>query len=60
MITKYLYKVFQDIVGKEHLLTEPEDLVTYSCDAAPLDSVSPAAVLMPTSLPEKLFLPSWK
>ncbi|RLC17850.1 MAG: glycolate oxidase subunit GlcD, partial [Deltaproteobacteria bacterium] len=47
MIKKSLYKAFQEIVGKEHLLTEPEDLVTYSYDAAPLDSVSPAAVLMP-------------
>jgi len=52
MIKKSLYKAFQEIVGKEHLLTEPEDLVTYSYDAAPLDSVSPAAVLMPKNSEE--------
>jgi len=52
MITKALYKAFQDIVGKEHFLTEPEDLVTYSYDAAVLDSVSPAAVLMPETSEE--------
>ncbi len=47
MISKTLYSEFQAIVGKEHVLTEPEDLVTYSYDAAPLNPVSPAAVLMP-------------
>ena len=49
MITKSLYKEFQNIVGNDHLLTDPEDLVTYSYDAAPLESVSPAAVLMPAT-----------
>jgi len=52
VITKHLYKAFQDILGKDHLLTEPEDLVTYSYDAAPLDTVSPAAVLIPENSEE--------
>jgi len=52
VIKKSLYNAFQDIVGKDHVLTEPEDLVTYSYDAAPLDSVSPAAVLMPRTSEE--------
>lgn len=52
MIKESLYKAFQDIVGKNHLLTEPEDLVTYSYDAAPLEPVPPAAVLMPSTSEE--------
>ncbi len=52
MISKSLYSEFQNIVGKNHVLTEPEDLVTYSYDAAPLEPVSPAAVLMPASSEE--------
>ncbi|MEN8212145.1 MAG: FAD-linked oxidase C-terminal domain-containing protein [Thermodesulfobacteriota bacterium] len=52
MISKSLYSEFQNIVGKNHVLTEPEDLVTYSYDAAPLEPVSPAAILMPASSEE--------
>ncbi|MCP4024581.1 MAG: FAD-binding protein [Desulfobacteraceae bacterium] len=51
-MSKTLYKAFQDIVGKAKVLTEPEDLVTYSYDAAPLDPVTPAAVLMPENSKE--------
>ncbi len=47
MIKNSLFAAFQDIVGKNHVLSEPEDLVTYSYDAAALEPVSPAVVLMP-------------
>ncbi len=47
MLSKNLYSEFQTIVGKNHVFTEPEDLVTYSYDAASLTPVSPRAVLMP-------------
>ncbi len=49
MIPKTLYNEFQTIVGNDHVLSEPEDLATYSYDAAPLDPVLPAAVLMPAA-----------
>ena len=52
MIQTSLYKAFQDIVGKNYLLTDPEDLVTYSYDAAPVVPVLPAAVLMPKTSEE--------
>lgn len=47
MTTKSLYREFENILGKEAVLTEPEDLITYAYDAAPLEPVTPAAVLMP-------------
>ena len=52
MIKQSLYTEFTDILGKNHVLTEVEDLITYSYDAAPLDPVTPAAVLMPESSKE--------
>jgi glycolate oxidase len=52
MLPASLYSEFKKIVGTPHLLTEPEDLVTYSYDAAPLRPVRPAAVLMPASCEE--------
>lgn len=47
MTTKSLYREFENLLGKEAVLTDPEDLITYAYDAAPLDPVKPAAVLMP-------------
>ncbi len=47
MISKLLFNEFKNLVGENYILTEPEDLVTYSYDAAPLEAVQPAAVLMP-------------
>jgi glycolate oxidase len=47
MIKQSLYNEFLEILGKNRVFTEVEDLITYSYDAAPLDSVTPAAVLMP-------------
>lgn len=43
---------FIKIVGKEKLFTRKEDRVTYSYDAAVLDSVIPCAVVMPETSDE--------
>ncbi|MCD4722186.1 MAG: FAD-binding protein [Desulfobacula sp.] len=42
-----LLKALQGIVGSEHLLTDIEDRMTYSYDAAVLDPKIPCAVVMP-------------
>ncbi|SLM30273.1 Glycolate oxidase subunit glcD [Desulfamplus magnetovallimortis] len=42
----------QKIVGRENLLTRKEDMVTYSYDAAVLDSVVPSAAVMPETSEE--------
>ena len=52
MIKRSLYNAFADILSKNHVLTEKEDLVTYSYDAAPIDHVIPSAVLMPETSEE--------
>ncbi len=40
---------FRSIVGKDGLITEPEQLHTYECDALTNFRVMPAAVVLPTS-----------
>ena len=48
MISQTLAKAFEDIVGPDNLMTEKADLVTYSYDAAVVDSVLPGLVVRPT------------
>ena len=52
MISKSIVSELKKIVGPEHLLTEREDMLTYSYDAAVLDSQMPFAVVMPGTTPE--------
>ncbi len=47
MIHKSILDALQKIVGKQHLLTQKEDMLTYSYDAAVLDPVMPAAAVIP-------------
>lgn len=49
MISKSLLKAFVEILGKDAVLTQDADRVTYSYDAAVLEPSMPAAVLRPTS-----------
>ncbi|HSL62065.1 MAG TPA: FAD-linked oxidase C-terminal domain-containing protein [Desulfotignum sp.] len=47
MISPSTLDAFQKIVGSQHLLTQKEDMFTYSYDAAVLDPVLPAAAVVP-------------
>jgi glycolate oxidase len=47
MISQSILSELKKIVGPEHLLTEQEDMHTYSYDAAVLDSQMPCAAVMP-------------
>lgn len=47
MIPPATLDAFQKIVGPQHLLTQKEDMFTYSYDAAVLDPVMPAAAVVP-------------
>ncbi|MFO7883489.1 MAG: FAD-linked oxidase C-terminal domain-containing protein [Desulfobacteraceae bacterium] len=47
MIRQSIIKALQKIVGKENLLTQKEDMLTYSYDAAVLNPVIPAAAVIP-------------
>lgn len=49
MIQKSILDAMQKIVGPQHLLTQKEDMHTYSYDAAVLDPVMPAAAVIPES-----------
>ena len=52
MIPSSVAQSLEDIVGKENLLMEKEDRLTYSYDAAVLDPQMPAAAVMPGSSEE--------
>ena len=47
MIPRSIQDALQKIVGPQHLLTQKEDMLTYSYDAAVLDPVMPAAAVIP-------------
>ncbi|MCF8075728.1 MAG: FAD-binding protein [Desulfotignum sp.] len=47
MIQKSILEELKKIVGPPHLLTQKEDMLTYSYDAAVLDPVMPAAAVIP-------------
>ncbi len=47
MIHKSILDALQKILGPQHLLTQKEDMLTYSYDAAVLDPVMPAAAVIP-------------
>jgi glycolate oxidase len=47
MIQKSFLEALRKIVGPSHLLTQKEDMLTYSYDAAVLDPVMPAAAVIP-------------
>jgi glycolate oxidase len=47
MIPRSIQEALQKIVGPQHLLTQKEDMLTYSYDAAVLDPVMPAAAVIP-------------
>ncbi len=49
MISRAILDELKQIVGRNNLLTDHEDMVTYSYDAAVLDTVTPEAVVMPDS-----------
>ena len=49
MSNKALASEFENIVGKDNVLTDATDLHAYSYDAAVLDQVQPAVVVRPTS-----------
>jgi len=52
MISKTLIAEFRKIVGSGQVFIEPEDLVTYAYDAAPIEPVRPSAVIMPKTAEE--------
>lgn len=52
MISRSLVKEFSRIVGDPYLLTRKEDMLTYSYDAAVLDSQMPGAAVMPGNTEE--------
>ncbi|MCG8566723.1 MAG: FAD-binding protein [Desulfobacterales bacterium] len=52
MIPGNMAQALEEIVGKENLLMEKEDRLTYSYDAAVLDPQLPAAAVMPGSSEE--------
>ncbi|MBT9176981.1 MAG: putative FAD-linked oxidoreductase [Firmicutes bacterium] len=57
MIKQNLLKELRLIVGKENVLSSPEDLVCYSYDAAPLPADNlPDAVVLPSSTEEAVNL----
>ncbi|MDZ7667514.1 MAG: FAD-linked oxidase C-terminal domain-containing protein [Desulfotignum sp.] len=47
MIPRPIQDALQKIVGPQHLLTQKEDMLTYSYDAAVLDPVMPSAAVIP-------------
>ncbi len=47
MIPRSIQEALQKIVGPKHLLTQKEDMFTYSYDAAVLDPVMPGAAVIP-------------
>ncbi|MFO7749954.1 MAG: FAD-linked oxidase C-terminal domain-containing protein [Desulfobacteraceae bacterium] len=47
MISKTILDELKTIVGNENLLTDQEDMVTYSYDAAVLDAAKPEAAVIP-------------
>ena len=47
MIPRSIQDALQKIVGPQHLLTQKEDMLTYSYDAAVLDPVMPSAAVIP-------------
>jgi glycolate oxidase len=47
MISTSVISQLSDIVGPDYIFTEAEDMMTYSYDAAVLDSQMPAAAVMP-------------
>ncbi|MCA1786094.1 MAG: FAD-binding protein, partial [Desulfobacteraceae bacterium] len=47
MIQQSILDALQKIVGPQHLLTQKEDMLTYSYDAAVLDPVLPSAAVIP-------------
>jgi len=52
MISPSIVSALKKIVGPEHVLTEKEDMLTYSYDAAVLDPKMPAAAVMPANKEE--------
>lgn len=52
MIPKSIISQLSDIVAPGNILTEPEDMLTYSYDAAVLDSRMPSAAVMPGNTEE--------
>jgi glycolate oxidase len=52
MINQSIVSELRKIVGPEHLLTQREDMLTYSYDAAVLDSQMPFAAVMPGTTSE--------
>ncbi|MCF8093101.1 MAG: FAD-binding protein [Desulfotignum sp.] len=47
MLPRSIQDALQKIVGPQHLLTQKEDMLTYSYDAAVLNPVMPAAAVIP-------------
>ncbi len=52
MQNKSIVDELKNIVGKDNVLTDNEDMVTYSYDAAVLDAVLPTAAVMPKNSQE--------
>ncbi|GAB6145834.1 FAD-linked oxidase C-terminal domain-containing protein [Desulfocicer niacini] len=52
MQDKSIVEELRNIVGKDNVLTDNEDMVTYSYDAAVLDAVLPTAAVMPKNSQE--------
>ncbi len=52
MINKPVISKFKEIVGPDNILVEKEDMLTYSYDAAVLDSQMPLAAVMPGNTDE--------
>jgi len=52
MIDQSIATKFEDVLGPENVLTEKEDMLTYSYDAAVLDSQMPGAVVIPGNTDE--------
>jgi len=52
MISKSVISKLRDILGPDYVFTDAEDMMTYSYDAAVLDSRMPAAAVMPGSTEE--------
>jgi glycolate oxidase len=49
MLTKALVREFKAQIGEDSVFSDPTDLITYSYDAAPLESVTPALVVRPAT-----------
>lgn len=52
MITKSIVNSLTDILGPEYVLTDAEDMMTYSYDAAVLDPQMPGVAVMPGNTEE--------